>query len=80
MSSDREITRAWKVTVRNGSEKKIDVIHAKTAHSALNKIQRAPKGWHWNECSYEHRSKQSSWCASVRAENKHYNFVIEDNG
>jgi hypothetical protein len=67
--------KRWKVTVKTRTDKKIDLVWAKTPEAALNKIQKAPVGWHWKSCSCQ-QTEGELWCASVRTETEFYHFKI----
>jgi len=69
----------FKVTVKTDKVKKIELVKAMHAYSALRKVQQAPSGWHWEECAYKDRGR--IWCAMVKGpDNKFTHFTLQDNG
>lgn len=69
----------FKVTVVTSRGKKIELARATTPRAALNKVQRAPQGWYWVECSLDERG--SLWGATVKVPgDKYTHFRLEDCG
>ena len=82
--SRRKTMHLWKITVhkihKDGFENKICFISAQEPESALNKVQHAPKGWHWKKCA-DTDCKDRVYAIVHSIENDQiFYFILEDNG
>lgn len=68
------------VRVNTHRLRKVSWERARDPEAALNKVQRAPKGQHWEECTCRITLSNLFWTASVSVEGKEYFYHLQDNG
>lgn len=79
MVTRKSPSRLFQVKVLTDKGRKADLVDALHASSALNKVQKAPSGYHWEECTK--KEVFSKWGAKVEKVRGEYTyFKLEDNG